>query len=50
MLLKLNFCSRNKLLNGYIVQGSNMRSLDAHGSVQRKKMKLYEIAGSEKIK
>ena len=27
-----------------------MRSLDAHGSVQKKKMKLLEIAGNEKIK
>ena len=27
-----------------------MRSLDAHGSVQKKKMKLHEIAGNEKIK
>ena len=27
-----------------------MRFLDAHGSVQKKKMKLYEIAGNEKIK
>ena len=25
-------------------------SLDAHGSVQKKKMKLHEIAGNEKIK
>ena len=29
---------------------SSMRSLDAHGSVQKKKMKLLEIAGNEKIK
>ena len=29
---------------------SSMRSLDAHGSVQKKKMKLHEIAGNEKIK
>ena len=28
----------------------SMRSLDAHGSVQKKKMKLLEIAGNEKIK
>ena len=27
-----------------------MRSLDAHGSVQTKKMKFLEIAGNEKIK
>ena len=27
-----------------------MRSLDAHGSVQKKKMKLLEITGNEKIK
>ena len=26
-----------------------MRSLDAHGSVQKKKMKLLEIAGNEII-
>ena len=28
----------------------SMRSLDAHGSAQKKKMKLHEIAGNEKIK
>ena len=28
----------------------SMRSLNAHGSVQKKKMKLLEIAGNEKIK
>ena len=28
----------------------SMRSLDAHGSVQKKKTKLLEIAGNEKIK
>ena len=28
----------------------SMRSLDVHGSVQKKKMKLHEIAGNEKIK
>ena len=28
----------------------SMRSLDAHGSVQKKKMKLLEIAGNEIIK
>ena len=27
-----------------------MRFLEAHGSVQKKKMKLHEIAGNEKIK
>ena len=27
-----------------------MRSLDTHGSVRKKKMKLYEIASNEKIK
>ena len=27
-----------------------MRSCDVHGSVQKKKMKLHEIAGNEKIK
>ena len=48
--MKLLWQNCNKLLNGYIVQGSNMRFLDAHGSVQKKKMKLYEIAGNEKIK
>ena len=28
----------------------SMRFLDAHGSMQKKKMKLLEIAGNEKIK
>ena len=28
----------------------SMRFLEAHGSVQKKKMKLHEIAGNEKIK
>ena len=50
--------ARASFYEGYISRKSSslpsvicsMRSLDAHGSVQKKKMKLLEIAGNEKIK
>ena len=50
--------ARASFYEGYISRKSSslpsvicsMRSLDAHGSVQKKKMKLHEIAGNEKIK
>ena len=47
--------ARASFYEGYISRKSSslpsvicsMRSLDAHGSVQKKKMKLLEIAGNE---